>query len=160
MDLLTAANVFYKTAQAQIDVSLAKNYSKIKQLADILASPNVKSNFQGGLIKSLEQTVKAFPEDYNWPITTSTSKSEVTNLYNATKLFYVSLLKNNVKKDELKTHFNTLASAWQNYQTHYLSNTFLNNVFQKDNTKYNFWYQLHKRINNAIVSINNLLSNS
>jgi hypothetical protein len=161
MYLLTAANSFYKIAQSNaIDSSLAKNYNKIKQLSDILAANYVKPNFQGGLIKSLSDSVKELPEDYNWPITSSTSKTEVTNLYNTVKFFYVSLLKAGVKKDELKNSFNNVISSWQNYQTHYLSNTFLNNLYQKDNTKYNFWYQLYKRINDAVISINNLISTS
>lgn len=156
MDLFSAADSFLK--QAQVTDASLPNLNTLKHLTEILVSPVVRQDLSSGLLKTLDQNIKSFKENQQYPITTSASKTTFTNIYNSFKAFYNSLLKTGVKKDELKNQFTPIYSNWQYYESTYLTQVFVNSYYQKDMTEYNYWVKLKRNLDNAINSIAKELS--
>ena len=154
MDILKASEIFYKKAQ---DIS-TQNMNLLIRLSQTLASPYVRDDLtSAGLIATLESKVYQFPLDLNWPITNDSAKREVTNLFNAVKVFYNSVEKPDFDLAQAKSLFNVVKNRWDYFKLHYFTDQLLLSMTQ-DYRRYTFWYDLKKRITNTLSSIDNILN--
>lgn len=156
MDVLVAASSFYKSAQ---NSSTPKNMGRLLDFSNILASPYVREDLRSGLAATLESKIRALPEDSNWPITSQASKTAATNFYNAIKYYY-NLLSGSFDKALAQRAFISVINQWDNYKLQYFTNDFLWSLQAYDFERYRFWYDLRKKITDAISSIDNILKGS
>ena len=159
MDILKAASIFHNYVKI---ANPEQNLGSLKDLTVILGSNPQREDLSQALAYTLYGRVNAMPDMGEWPLTNPTGKQLVRSFYYYARDLMGSM--RNFDYQNTKGKLDLVKRGWGDLKASYITEDFLNSLMADQSiqiqgkSRYQWWRDLVKKIEETITSMESLLS--